>query len=517
MAVRELLSGNEAIGRGAIEAGISLATSYPGTPATEILEYIAARSDGKAEWAINEKIAFETAIGASYAGKRAICSMKHVGLNVAADPFMTSAYLGIKGGLVLAVADDPGASSSQNEQDSRWYARFAGIPCLEPRDAAEAKAMTIAAFDLSEKTGLPVMIRTLTKIAHVSSPVEIGTPRPENPLSVAKDPRTMIAVPSNVISCHKKLLAKQPDLLSWGKKAGYNRVLRQNGAKAAVAAGVCVQYALDAGEEWAVHGIGCYPYDEALVADFVAGRNEVWVLEEGDIILEETVKKYFPAAKRKRSGDVPATGEIGAGIVNAMRGAAPPEPACGNLPGRPPVMCAGCPHGMLYESLKKAGPSFTAGDIGCYTLGAGAPFEALDTCLCMGASISQAAGVAGQGVKRVAAVIGDSTFLHSGIPALISAVYNKADILVLILDNSTTAMTGHQPTPLVGVNAKGKPSGKVCLEEICAACGAASTSTVDPFDKDATLRLIEEKLGTPGVHVVISRRPCIFAARKTRP
>jgi indolepyruvate ferredoxin oxidoreductase alpha subunit len=442
--------------------------------------------------------------------------MKHVGLNVAADPFMTSAYLGIKGGLVLVVADDPGASSSQNEQDSRWYASFAKIPCLEPADAAEAKAMTISAFDLSEKIGLPVMIRTLTKIAHVSTLVTLHPIGRENPLSIAKDPSSMIAVPANVLACHAKLLKKQPDLLAWGEKQGYNRVVHSPKKKGIISAGICRHYALDIGEEWEVLSIGYYPFNEEIFSDFLQEKEEVWVLEEGDPILEKSVRALFPAVKGKLTGDLPATGEIGAESINILRGYSVAKPDKNTLPKRPPVMCAGCPHTALYESLIKANPSFTAGDIGCYTLGAGAPFHALDTCLCMGASISQAAGIAGQGVDRVASVIGDSTFLHSGIPALISAVYNKANILVLILDNSTTAMTGHQPTPLVGTNAKGESTGTLSLEELCRACGTASTSVTDPFNKEETLRLINEKLNEPGVHVIISRRPCIFAIRKNR-
>ena len=513
---KELLSGNEAIGRGAIEAGISLAISYPGTPATEILQYLAANFEGAAEWAINEKIALETAIGASYAGKRALCSMKHVGLNVAADPLMTSAYLGIRGGLVLVIADDPGAYSSQNEQDSRYYARFAKIPCLEPADAQEAKDMVMAALDLSEQIELPVMVRTLTRVSHASSPVTIGEPRPQNALSIEKNPERLLAVPSNVVRLHKILNQKQNRLVAWSVSSGLNRIFKNGQKKGIIACGVASMYAREYGDDFALLKISAYPFDERIIREFVEGLEEVWVLEEGEPIVEEIAIKYFPAVKGKLSGDLNREGEIGPDAMAACVWGMPPllldTP---DLLKRPPVMCPGCPHREFYKSLVAAGPSFTAGDIGCYTLGASPPLKAMDSCLCMGASISKAAGIAKQGVKRVAAVIGDSTFLHSGIPALISAVYNKADILVVIMDNASTAMTGHQPTPLTGITAKGQEGGKLSLEELCMGCGVTSMEVLDPFNHELTERVIREKLESEGVNVIISRRPCVLIAGKT--
>ena len=513
-----LLSGDDAIGRGAIEAGISLATSYPGTPATEILEYIARNFTGDVEWAVNEKVAFETAIGASYAGKRAICSMKHVGCNVASDPLMTIAYLGIKGGLVLAVADDPGAYSSQNEQDSRFYARFAKIPCLEPSDSQEAKDMTIMAFELSEKMGLPVMLRTVTRISHAFSPVVMGSIREQNPLSLQKDPANMIAVPSNVLKCHRNLNEKQEGLKQWGQDSGLNKTFQHGQKKGIITCGIGYVYAKEYGPEYAILKISYYPIAEKLIEEFVIGLEEVWVLEEGEPFVEEIAKRYSSRVKGKISGEISSIGELGpdalaehvAGWSIGQNRYKPSK----HLPPRPPVLCPGCPHSKLYDALKAVQPTFTAGDIGCYTLGATPPYQIVDTCLCMGAGISKAAGISKQGVKRVAAVIGDSTFIHSGIPALINAVYNKANILVLILDNSSTAMTGHQPTPLTGVTAKGEEGGKTSLEGLCKSCGVNSVAVTDPYDVEKTEALLKEKLDAEGVNVVISRRPCVFVTKR---
>jgi len=518
---KDILSGDDAIGRGAIEAGISLATSYPGTPATEILQYIAHNFTGDAEWAVNEKVAFETAIGASYAGKRAICSMKHVGLNVASDPLMTIAYLGIKGGLVLAVADDPGAYSSQNEQDSRFYARFAKIPCLEPGDSQEAKDMTIMAFELSEKMGLPVMLRTVTRISHAFSPVVMGSIREQNPLSLQKDPANMIAVPSNVLKCHINLNAKQEGLRQWGEDSGLNESFKNGQKKGIITCGIGYVYAKEYGPEYAILKISYYPFAETLIEEFVKGLEEVWVLEEGEPFVEEIARRYSSRVRGKISGEISSTGELGPDVLApytpgwsaGLSSYKLPQP----LPPRPPVLCPGCPHSKLYAALKAVQPAFTAGDIGCYTLGANPPYQIVDTCLCMGAGISKAAGISKQGVKRVAAVIGDSTFIHSGIPALINAVYNKANILVLILDNSATAMTGHQPTPLTGVTAKGEEGGKTSLEGLCKSCGVNSVEVVDPFDVGKTEAMLKEKLDAEGVNVVISRRPCVFLVKRRSP
>ncbi len=516
---RELLLGDDAIGRGAIEAGISFATSYPGTPATQILEYLARNLEGKAEWAINEKVALETAMGVSYTGRRVLCSMKHVGLNVAADPLMTAAYLGVKGGLVLPVSDDPGAFSSQNEQDTRYYVNFAMIPCLEPCDGQEAKEMIIRAFDLSEEMELPVIVRVVTRICHASTVVELGDIRPQNPVTIQKNPARMLAVPSNVLRCHKMLNEKQEKLRKWSEDSKLNKVFKKKQKKGIIACGLGYTYAKEYEKEFAILKISAYPFYEKTISEFVNGLDEVWVLEEGYPFVEEIVRRHHSNVKGKISGEICAEGELGPDVMAGhVKGWDKPEQpvSASPLPPRPPVMCQGCSHRDFYKSLLAAKPAFTAGDIGCYTLGASPPLFALDTCLCMGAGISQAAGMSHQGVKRVAAIIGDSTFLHSGITALISAVYNKANILVAILDNASVAMTGHQPTPLTGITAMGEQGGKVSLEEICKACGVESVEVVDPMDHEKTEKILKQKLDSDGVNVVIARRACIHVAKKKK-
>ncbi|MDX9714440.1 MAG: thiamine pyrophosphate-dependent enzyme [Dissulfurispiraceae bacterium] len=519
-ATKILMSGNEAIAVGAVEAGISLAVGYPGTPSTDIIEYLAKNFKGNAQWVLNEKIALETAIGASYAGKRALCTMKHVGLNVASDPLMSITYLGIKGGLTLLVADDPGAYSSQNEQDSRYFARFANMPCFEPSDAQEAKDMTKAAFDLSEEFKLPVMVRSVTRISHSATPVELSDSRPENPLSLEKDPAHMLAVPSNVIRCHKELNDKYARLAGWSVSSVYNKVTRTGFKKGIISSGIAYAYANEAGAEYNMLKIDFYPFPEKIIEDFVKNLDEVWIMEEGEPLIEDIARRYHKNVRGKLSGDFEREGELGPDAMIHQSIDTSETRACmvgqEELPKRPPVMCPGCPHRELYKALKDAVPVFTTGDIGCYTLGATPPLAAMDTCLCMGASISKAAGISYQGVKRVAAVIGDSTFLHSGIPALISAVYNKANILVLILDNSCVAMTGHQPTPLVGQTAKREQGGSICLKDLCAACGPASVDVVNPYKFEEASKKIKERLDQEGVHVIISESPCVLIAGKLK-
>ncbi len=512
---KELMTGNEAIARGAIEAGLSYASSYPGTPATEILEYLAKHFKGRAEWAVNEKVAYETAVGVSYTGRRALVSMKHVGLNVAADPLMTSAYLGNKGGFVVVVADDPGAYSSQNEQDTRLFARFAKIALFEPSDSQEARDFVIAAFDLSEKYKMPVMLRSLTKLSHTSSSVAKGELREENSTSLQKDPSQLIAVPSNVVRLHKALVEKQKGLTEDG--AVYNSVFKDKQKKGIIACGIAYNYAMEYAAEYAVLKISFYPFAETLIRDFVKGLDDVIVVEEGEPCVEEVARKFSANVKGKITGEINRVGEIGPDALGLyLRKKVSGSPVKG-LPLRPPVLCPGCGHRELYKALKAAKPVFTTGDIGCYTLGCNPPLEALDTCLCMGASISKAAGIAGQGIKRIACVIGDSTFMHSGIPALISAVYNRANITVLILDNSSTAMTGHQPTPLTGITAKGQEVPRVILEDLCKASGVTSVTVIDPIDLEATTALINEKLGQEnGVNVIIARRPCVLTKKKSK-
>ncbi|MCS7150670.1 MAG: thiamine pyrophosphate-dependent enzyme [Caldimicrobium sp.] len=510
-----LMLGTDALARGAIEAGISYAASYPGTPATQILEYVAKNSSVPCEWSINEKVAFEVAYGVSLTGRRVLCSMKHVGLNVAADPFMTSAYLGVRGGFVLAIGDDPGAYSSQNEQDSRFYARFAKIPCLEPYDGETLKEYTKIAFDISEELSLPVMIRSQTRLLHCYSPVNLGDIRHENSTSLQKDPLHLIAIPRHVIPLHRELNAKQGKIRETLKRYNFNEILPGEGKRGIIACGLAFTYAMELGEALPILKINAYPVDEDLLRDFVKDLEEVIVLEEGYPLVEERVRCLHPRVRGKISGDLPLEGELGPDPVLKLFGKkreVQPE----TTPPRPPVLCPGCPHREFYKALLEANPTFVTGDIGCYTLGALPPLSALDTCLCMGASISKAIGMAKQGVKRVAAVIGDSTFWHTGIPALIDAVWNKANILVCILDNSVVAMTGHQPTPHLGITAKGDEGKAIDLAELCRACGADSVVEVDPLKKEELLSSIKRGLETPGVHVVIAKRPCVLIAGKLK-
>ncbi|MDM7203006.1 MAG: thiamine pyrophosphate-dependent enzyme [Thermodesulfobacteriaceae bacterium] len=511
---RVLMLGAEAIARGAIEAGISYGTSYPGTPATQILEYLAQNSDVPCEWSINEKVAYEVAYGVSLTGRRVLCSMKHVGVNVAADPLMTSAYLGVRGGLVLAVGDDPGAYSSQNEQDSRFYAYFAKIPCLEPFDGESAKEYTKIAFDISEELSLPVMIRSQTRLLHCYSPVTLGEVKPQKEAFLVKDPLHQVAIPRHIITLHKELNAKQRKIKEIIKKYNFNTVIPGEGKVGIIACGLAFTYAMELGN-LPILRITAYPVEEDLIKTFVREFDEVIVLEEGYPLMEKIVKCYHSKVKGKLSGDLPSEGELGPNPVFKIFN----KEVSMNLeevPPRPPTLCSGCPHREFYKALLLAKPNFVAGDIGCYTLGALPPLSSLDTCLCMGASISKAVGIAKQGINKVAAVIGDSTFWHTGIPALINAVYNQANILVCILDNSVIAMTGHQPTPQIGLTAKGEETKRLNLLEICKACGVDSAVEVDPLKKEDLLSALSYGLNTKGVHVVISKRPCVLIAGKLR-
>lgn len=511
-----LLLGNEAIATGAMEAGISFAVGYPGTPSTDILEYLARNmKDADADWVVNEKVALEVAVGVSYTGRRCLCTMKHVGLNVAADPLMTASYLGVRGGLVIVVADDPGAYSSQNEQDTRYFASFAKVPLLDPSDSQEAKDFTVLAFDLSEEFETPVIVRPVTRVSHGLCPVTLGDKKPQKTPSVVKNPSRMIAVPSNVIRCHKALNEKQPKLRDWSAKSGLNRIISDGKSKGIITGGFAYTYVADFKDEFSILKIASYPFDETIIRDFVANKQEVWVVEEGYPFLETIARKFCAHVRGRLSGDIPSEGELGPEAIARHFKKLHDSPALSiPLPVRPPIMCPGCSHREVYKALKKAEPAFVAGDIGCYTLGAAPPLNALDSCLCMGGSIGKALGMSKQGIKRVVAVIGDSTFMHSGITGLVSASYLQADMLVLILDNLATAMTGHQPTPLTGLRANGSMGKAIDLETLCKACGADSVQTINAYEVDKNTEIFKETLNKPGVNVIISRGPCILLKGK---
>ncbi len=507
--------GAEAIARGAYEAGIAYATSYPGTPATHILESIIHQTDVPCEWSINEKVALEVAYGVSLTGRRVLCSMKHVGLNVAADPLMTMSYLGVRGGLVIAMGDDPGAYSSQNEQDSRYFAQYAKIPCLEPYDGETAKEYTKQAFELSETFKIPVMLRTQTRLLHCLFPVTLGEPLSPREPSLVKDPDNLLPLPKNVLRLHRELNAKQKLITNWLAGRDFNQILPGKGKVGLIACGISVNYALEFSRELPILKITAYPVNQSLLAEFVSPLEEVLVLEDGYPLIEPMVRCLHPRVKGKLTGEVPAEGELTPEVVLKLLGkevSVSPEV----VPPRPPVLCPGCPHREFFKALVEAGPNYITGDIGCYTLGALPPLNAMDTCLCMGASISKAIGIAKQGLRRVAAVIGDSTFLHSGMTALLDAVYNQANILVCILDNSAVAMTGHQPTPIIGVGARGEKTKSLNLVELCKALGVDSVLEIDPLKREEMVKALKEGLEKEGVHVVISKRPCVLIAGKLK-
>jgi len=510
---RRLMLGADAIARGAYEAGISYATSYPGTPATHILESIIRNTNVACEWSINEKVALEVAYGVSLTGRRVLCSMKHVGLNVAADPLMTMSYLGVRGGLVIAMGDDPGAYSSQNEQDSRFYAYFAKIPCLEPYDGETAKNYTKLAFELSDAFHIPVILRTQTRLLHCYLPVTLEEPLPQKDVSLVKDPDNLLPLPKNVLRLHKELNAKQPLIEEWIAERNFNEVYPAEGKVGIIACGITFNYAMEFAQDMPILKITGYPVSRSLIAEFVKDLEEVIVLEDGYPLVEKITRCLHPKVRGKLSGDVPAEGELSPDVVLRLLGkGAEVQPE--KVPPRPPTLCPGCPHREFFKALVEAKPNYITGDIGCYTLGALPPLNAMDTCLCMGASIGKAIGLAKQGVQRVAAVIGDSTFLHSGITGLLDAVYNRANILVCILDNSAVAMTGHQPTPIIGIGPRGEETKAINLVELCKACGVDSVVEIDPFKKEEMVSALKKGLETPGVHVVISKRPCVLIAGK---
>ncbi len=518
MAEKILLSGNDAVAKAAMDAGISAAIAYPGTPSTEILEYIAKKADENThvEWSVNEKVALETAAGAAYSGVRVICSMKHVGVNVAADPLMTFAYTGVRGGTVIVAADDPGMHSSQSEQDSRYFAKFAKLPCFEPYCSQEAYDMVREIFNLSEEFELPIILKTLTRVAHTSSPVKPSKTNPKTALGLDIDAKKRVMIPAYARMRHKDLNLKQESIKEYIESSEYNKIIKKRGTEkeGIICFGSAYNYAKEVCGERALMKVSTYPFPEKKIVKFISELETVFVFEEGEPLLEEFVGCRHKNTLGKISGHLPLEGELSPESCAAALGETAQESKKCHilLPPRPPKLCQGCPHTSLYNALKKAGPSVVAGDIGCYTLGVN--MGIIHTCLCMGAGINIAAGMSHSGNKKVAAVIGESTFLHSGITGLINSVYNKADILLFILDNSTVAMTGHQPTPFTGVLATGKHGGKVNLEKIIEACNVDSLDVIDPYREKNAEELIKKRLDEPGVKVIISRAPCIFVKKR---
>ncbi len=512
--MKTLMLGNEAVARGLYEAGCSFVSSYPGTPSTEITEAAAKYPEIYAEWAPNEKVAAEAAFGASLSGRRSFCGMKHVGLNVAADPLFTLSYTGINGGMIIGVADDAGMHSSQNEQDSRHYAKASKIPMLEPADSAEALAFTKLAYELSERFDTPVLLKMCTRVSHSQSVVETGE-RPETPVKpYVKDGGKYIMMPGNAKRRHPVVEQRTADLTAWAETAEINRV--EPGADKSmgiIASSTSYQYVKEVcGDKYPVLKLGMiWPMPEKKIRDFAASVDKLVVVEELDGFIEEHCRNLGldPAGKELFS----CIDELSQNQVAEKLGAVPDAGAKLEeaIPARPPVMCAGCPHRGLFYTLAK-NKITVLGDIGCYTLGAVPPLAAIDSTLCMGASVSGLHGFLKGGdpeaAHKTVAVIGDSTFMHSGITGLVNIAYNESNATVIILDNSITGMTGHQQNPTTGMNLKGDPCTKIDLETLCRAVGINRVRVVDPYDLEACDKVIKEELAADEASVIIARRPC---------
>ncbi|MCR5123565.1 MAG: indolepyruvate ferredoxin oxidoreductase subunit alpha [Ruminococcus sp.] len=511
--MKKLMIGNEAFARGLYEAGCEFVSSYPGTPSTEVTEFAAKFEEMYAEWAPNEKVAMEAALGASIAGKRSFCGMKHVGLNVAADPLYTAGYTGVNGGMVVCVADDPGLHSSQNEQDSRHHAIASKVLMLEPSDSQECKDFTKQAFELSEKFDCPVIVRLTTRIAHSQSSVELCDRVVPEAKPYVKTPSKFVMMPGFAKKRHPVVEQKLRDAAKFAETSPLNRVEYNDTSIGIITAGDCYVYAKEAmGDKASYLKLGMVnPLPLDIIKDFSAKCDKVYVIEELDDIIETHCKKNGIDVIGKEV--FPREFEISQAVVRkALLGEEPEVMTFGeDVPVRPPVMCAGCPHRGLFYCLSQLGV-YVSGDIGCYTLGAAAPLNAMDTTICMGASISALHGFnkasGGAMAGKAVAVIGDSTFMHSGMTGLVNVAYNATNTTTIILDNSITGMTGHQQNPTTGKNLKGDPAAAVNLEALVKAIGIKSVRVVDPYHMAETKKVIEEELAKDEPSVIISRRPC---------
>ena len=512
--MKKLLLGNEAVARGLWEAGCTFVSSYPGTPSTEITEAAAKYPEIYAEWAPNEKVAMEAAFGASLAGRRSFCGMKHVGLNVAADPLFTIAYTGVNGGMIIAVADDAGMHSSQNEQDSRHYARAAKLPMLEPSDSAEALEFTKLAYDLSENFDTPVIMKMCTRVAHSQSVVEPGERVEPAQKPYEKNGAKYIMMPGNAKRRHPVVEERLRKIAEWAETASVNRVEPGKDHKMGIiTSSTSYQYVKEAcGDTYPVLKLGMvWPLPERKITEFAGSVDLLVVVEELDSFIENYCRNLGLACAGKANFpciDELSQNKVAEQLTHEDRAGVRLDEA---IPPRPPVMCAGCPHRGLFYTLKKNNLT-VLGDIGCYTLGAVAPLGAMDSTICMGASVSGLHGfnkVGGGGSEgRTVAVIGDSTFMHSGVTGLINMAYNESNSTVIILDNSITGMTGHQQNPTTGYNLKGDPCAKIDLESLCRAVGIHRVRVVDPYDLAACDAAVKEELAAAEPSVIISRRPC---------
>ena len=509
---KELMLGNKAVARGLYEAGVCFISSYPGTPSTEITEEAAKFPEIVCEWAPNEKVAMESAFGASLAGRRAFCAQKHVGLNVAADPLYTMSYTGVNAGFVIGVADDAGMHSSQNEQDSRHHAIAAKVPMLEPSDSAEALAFAKQAFELSEQFDTPVLLKMCTRVAHSQALVETGERVvPDRPYE--KNIAKYVMMPGNAIRRHPVVEERTRALSAYAEECPFNRVEMGGTALGIITASTSYQYVKEVfGDSVSILKLGMTnPLPEKLIREFASKVETLAVVEELDPIIENYVKQLGLPVRGKDM--LPLEGEYMPNQIAQAFGQPVPESIAlaDPIPPRPPVMCPGCPHRGLFYTLKKAGCT-VLGDIGCYTLGAVAPLAAMEMTLCMGASIGAVHGFnkmrGPESERKTVAVIGDSTFMHSGMTGLANVAYNQSNSTVIILDNSITGMTGHQQNPTTGFNLRGEPAGKIDLEALCRAMGFERVRVVDPYDLAQCEAVIREELAADAPSVIISRRPC---------
>lgn len=510
--MKKLMLGNEAVAKAIQDAGCTVVSSYPGTPSTEITEF-AVKEDGVyCEWAPNEKVAMEVAIGAAIAGARAFCAQKHVGLNVAADPMFTASYTGVNGGLVIAVADDPGMHSSQNEQDSRHYAKAAKIMMLEPSDSNECYEYTRLAFELSEKFDTPVILRLTTRVAHSSSIVDTREAVKAELKSYEKNPQKYVMMPAMAKVRHVFVEERTVKEIEWAETSGINTIEKNDGKIGVIAAGITYQYAKEAlGDKASYLKLGCvHPLPIKMIEDFAKSVDTLYVLEQLDPFIEEHCKALGVEVHGK--DEFTLLGEYSQSLIAKVILGETKESLKIDLdvPNRPPVLCAGCPHRGLFNALKGINV-FVSGDIGCYTLGALPPIQMLDTCVCMGASVSALHGRnkarPGEAEKSVA-VIGDSTFIHSGITGLVNIAYNQSNSKVIVLDNSITGMTGHQQNPTTGKRINGDPTTAVDLEALAKAVGIERVLVVDPYNIPETKAKIEAELLVDAPSLIISRRPC---------
>ena len=521
--MKQLMLGNAAVARGLYEAGCAVVSSYPGTPSTEITEEAAKYDEIYCEWAPNEKVALEVAFGACLAGRRSFCGMKHVGLNVAADPLFTIAYTGVNAGLIIGVADDPGMHSSQNEQDSRHYAKAAKVPMLEPSDSAEALEFAKLAYEISERFDTPVLLKMCTRVSHSQSIVDTGERVLPQLKPYEKNVAKNVMMPGNAIRRHPIVEQRTRDLIAYAESAPVNRVEMGDTKLGIITSSTSYQYAKEVfGDQASILKLGMiYPLPEQLILDFASKVDRLVVIEELDAVIEEHCRQLGLEVSGKDI--LPLEGEYSQRLIAQKLGVSVPEgqKIDDTIPVRPPVMCAGCPHRGMFYTLHKNKVT-VMGDIGCYTLGAAAPLSAIDVTACMGASITALHGynkaLNEENAGAAVAIIGDSTFMHSGMTGLANIAYNQSNSTVIILDNSITGMTGHQQNPTTGYNIKGDPAGKIDLESLCRAMGINRVRVVDPYDLAACDRVLKEELAAPEASVIISRRPCVLLKYvKTKP